>query len=102
MGLVARAYSDTANFSTAQAVHQDITYVKGAAMTALAPDTGSYMNEGDVQDPNYLTNYYGDALSMLQAAKAKYDPDGVFYCPTCVGSDQWVQQPSGELCMAMR
>ncbi|KAJ9612185.1 hypothetical protein H2200_003782 [Cladophialophora chaetospira] len=98
MNIVARGYLDTTNYTTAQAIHHDITYVKGRAMTALAPNTGSYMNEGDYQDPNYLKNYYGNALPQLRAAKAKYDPNGTFYCPTCVGSDQWEQQPSGKLC----
>ena len=85
MNLVARGYARTTDYATTQAIHHDITYVKGAAMTALAPNTGSYMNEGDYQDPDYLKNYYGAALPRLRAAKVKYDPDGM---------------PNGKLCRA--
>lgn len=42
---VARGWQDTADWTTVAAAHYDITYIKGAAMTQLAPDMGSYMNE---------------------------------------------------------
>lgn len=42
---VARGWQVTADWETVEAAHHDITYVKGAAMTQLAPDMGSYMNE---------------------------------------------------------
>jgi hypothetical protein len=29
--------------------------------------------------------------------KQKYDPDGVFWCKKCVGSEAWVEQLDGEL-----
>lgn len=98
MNLVAQGLSNTADYATVAAVHHDITYVKGAAMTELAPDTGAYMNEGDSQDPNYLLNFYGGALDHHQSVKAKYDPENVFYCPTCVGSQSWAIEPDGKLC----
>lgn len=112
---VARGWLATADSATVAASHHDITYNKGAAMTKLAPDMGSYMNEvsgvpdheaadidcshqGDWQDPNYLQNYYGDALAGHEDAKLHYDPNGVFYCPTCVGSEQWTVKSDGHLC----
>lgn len=98
MEYCARGWLETADYATVQAAHHDITYTKGAAMTTFAPDTGSYMSEGDWQDPNYLQNYYGGALSAHQAAKAKYDPNAQFYCPTCVGSADWAVDGTGHLC----
>lgn len=55
-------------------------------------------HQGDWQDPNYLQNYYGDALAGHEDAKLHYDPHGVFYCPTCVGSEQWTVKSDGHLC----
>jgi len=42
---VARGWSNTADYGTIEATHDDITYVKGAAMTAISPGMGAYMNE---------------------------------------------------------
>ena len=43
--IVARGWADGTAASDIQAIRNDMTYVKGAAMTQLAPDTGCYMNE---------------------------------------------------------
>lgn len=72
----------------------DITYVKGAAMKKLAPHTGGYMNEGDRNDPDYVETFYGANYASHLAARKKYDPDNVFYCATCVGSESFVERPN--------
>jgi hypothetical protein len=56
------------------------------------------MSESDWQDPHYLQDFYGSELPVLQAAKLKYDPGSVLYCPTCVGSEEWVVTSNGSLC----
>lgn len=96
--IAATGWAPGADLATQAAVHKDITEVKVAAMRAIAPDTGCYMNEADRLDPSYLTDFYGAVLPKLQAAKEKYDPAGVFYCPTCVGSDAWRKDSQGRLC----
>lgn len=96
--IVARGWRAGTEPSIREAIHQDITNVKGAAMRSLAPNTGAYMNEGDVQDPNYLNDFYGGHLPRLSLVKAIYDPEDVFYCPTCVGSERWVEDNTGRLC----
>ncbi|RCI10152.1 hypothetical protein L249_8751 [Ophiocordyceps polyrhachis-furcata BCC 54312] len=98
--LTVRPVSRSATHDQRQAVIDDVTMVKGAATKKLAPDTGAYMNEGDRNDPDYIQNFYGDAYDGHQAAKEKYDPKGVFYCPTCVGAAAFIDQPDGPLCMA--
>lgn len=100
LNIVAGGWLPGADAAAKAAVHKDITEVKVGSMTAIAPDTGSYMNEGDRLDPDYLINFYGGSLPKLQAAKRKYDPTGVFYCPTCVGSDGWKENSQGRLCKA--
>ncbi|KAK4106594.1 FAD-binding domain-containing protein [Parathielavia hyrcaniae] len=81
------------------AQHQ-ITHVKGAALKKLAPNTGGYMNEGDRHDPDYIQTFYGANYASHLAAKNKYDPQGVFYCPSCVGAEAFVERPDGPLCRA--
>ncbi|KAK1998392.1 FAD binding domain-containing protein [Colletotrichum falcatum] len=81
-----------------RAVQDDVTFVKGAAARRLAPDTGGYMNEGDRHDPDYIRAFYGANYAAHLAAKNKYDPSGVFYCPTCVGAEAFVERPDGPLC----
>ncbi|KAL2134877.1 hypothetical protein VTI74DRAFT_10603 [Chaetomium olivicolor] len=79
-------------------VQQQVTYVKGGALKKLAPNTGGYMNEGDRHDPDYIQTFYGANYESHLAAKKKYDPNGVFYCPTCVGAEAWIERPDGPLC----
>ncbi|KAL8955827.1 MAG: hypothetical protein Q9193_006456, partial [Seirophora villosa] len=96
--IVARGWAPGADAATRKAVHDDITNVKVQAMKDLAPGTGAYMNEGDRFDPDYLDSFYGGNVRILSAIKRKYDPESVFYCPTCIGSDEWHPDPTGLLC----
>ncbi|KAJ5817483.1 FAD-binding type 2 [Penicillium robsamsonii] len=54
--------------------------------------TAHYMNEADRNDPSWATNFYGTNYLRLEAIKKKYDPTGLFYCPTGVGSPSWYQR----------
>lgn len=82
-----------------QVANDEVTYVKGTATKKLAPNTGAYMNEGDRNEPDPKT-FYGDFYETHLKTKHKYDPFGIFYCPTCVGSDAFIEQPDGPLCRA--
>ena len=96
--IVSRGVPPNSPQSVIQAVQNDITYVKAAAMKQQAPETGVYMNEADRLDPTYESDFYGQHYQSLYAVKAKRDPMSVFYCPTCVGSSEWKEDPSGRLC----
>ena len=98
--IVARGWAPGSSNATIQAVYEDITHNKVQAMKDLAPDTGCYMNEADRFDPDYLKDFYGDHAERLGAIKKRWDPEGVFYCETCVGSEQWTVEASGQLCQA--
>ncbi|KAJ5197099.1 hypothetical protein N7449_007578 [Penicillium cf. viridicatum] len=69
-------------------------------LTALSPDSGAYMNEGDFQQPNFQKVFYGANYDTLRKIKAKYDPNNVFYARTAVGSDEWTESEDGRLCKA--
>ncbi|KJZ71363.1 hypothetical protein HIM_09246 [Hirsutella minnesotensis 3608] len=83
---------------TRNALAEYVTSVKGAAAKKLAPNTGGYMNEGDGGDPDYISTFYGANYASHLAAKDAYDPKHVFYCPTCVGAERFVDRPDGALC----
>ncbi|KAJ7717137.1 FAD-binding domain-containing protein [Mycena metata] len=54
-------------------------------LTALAPDSGAYMNEGEIYESNHEFAYWGPNYERLLAVKNKYDPDGLLDCWKCVG-----------------
>lgn len=96
--IVARGWAPGTDQATTDSIRKDITEVKVQAMKDLAPDTGCYMNEADRYDPDYLEDFYGGHIGRLEDVKMKYDPEGVFYCPTCVGSERWKADANGKLC----
>jgi len=54
------------------------------------PNTGSYMNENDPRIPNWQNSQWGINYPVLLAIKEQYDPDGLFICHHCVGSEKYV------------
>ncbi|ABK90143.1 FAD-binding oxidoreductase [Francisella tularensis subsp. novicida] len=58
---------------------------------ALAPDAGTYANEADYFQKNWQQVFWGSNYSKLLKIKNKYDPNGLFYCHHCVGSEYWQQ-----------
>ncbi|KAI1175271.1 hypothetical protein F4777DRAFT_335651 [Nemania sp. FL0916] len=55
----------------------------------VTPGAGSYMNEGDPAEPNWQEAFYGANYDRLLQIKKKWDPTGVFWAPTTVGSEGW-------------
>ena len=53
------------------------------------PGTGSYVNETDYFEPDWQRSFWGENYQRLLQIKQKYDPEGLFYCHHCVGSEQW-------------
>ncbi|KAL4880356.1 hypothetical protein BJY04DRAFT_208169 [Aspergillus karnatakaensis] len=102
--IVARAWLEIIGPHAAKAIQADITHHKYKAMRDLTPTTGSYLNEADRNNLWWKEDFYGqENYDRLVRIKAKYDPKGVFYCPTCVGSPSWrerkfVGRAYGPLC----
>jgi hypothetical protein len=96
--IVARGWAPGSSEEVKTAVQRDITYNKVPALQKQAPDTGCYMNEADRLDPDWQVNFYGEHYERLLKIKQRRDPDGVFYCPTCVGSAEWSEDEEGRLC----
>ncbi|KAM7203903.1 hypothetical protein V8F33_001874 [Rhypophila sp. PSN 637] len=66
--------------------------------SVTGPEAGAYLNEADVQQPNWERVFYGSHWERLSKIKKRYDPQGVFYAPTAVGSEQWAEGRDGRLC----
>ncbi|PYI03271.1 isoamyl alcohol oxidase [Aspergillus sclerotiicarbonarius CBS 121057] len=85
-------------------IRDDMTFNKTDAMRALTPGMGSYVNEADGDDPLWKEDFFGSNYDWLQSIKMKYDPDDVFYCWRCVGSERWTEEKGGSgygrLCQA--
>jgi FAD/FMN-containing dehydrogenase len=64
----------------------------GRAMNELLKidrDAGSYVSEGNFFDANWQRSFWGENYPRLQAAKRRYDPDGLFFVHHGVGSEDW-------------
>ena len=56
-------------------------------LVAITPDAGSYVNETDYFEPGWQRAFWGDNYPRLLAIKHTYDPDNLFTCHHCVGSE---------------
>ncbi|KAJ8120281.1 hypothetical protein ONZ43_g2971 [Nemania bipapillata] len=54
------------------------------------PEGGSYVNEADVEEPEWQKAFFGDNYARLAGVKASWDPWSLFYVPAGVGSESWV------------
>jgi FAD/FMN-containing dehydrogenase len=51
------------------------------------PGAGAYVNEADYFEPDWQRSFWGENYPKLAQIKRKYDPDGLFTCHHCVGSE---------------
>ena len=58
----------------------------------VSPGAGSYMGEADPAEPNWQQAFYGDHYPRLLSIKNKWDPWGLFWAKTAVGSEGWEAQ----------
>ncbi|KAJ5288663.1 hypothetical protein N7478_001693 [Penicillium angulare] len=56
---------------------------------ATCPEAGAYMSESDIMEPKFQQSFYGSNYDRLYKLKQRYDPTGLFYAPTGVGSEHW-------------
>ena len=64
----------------------------------LAPESGAYLNEADFRQKDFQRVFYGANYDKLKKIKGVYDPYGLFWAPTRVGSEAWTQLHDGRLC----
>ncbi|KAK7214219.1 hypothetical protein V2G26_021397 [Clonostachys chloroleuca] len=88
-----------------------ITNIVDAALTEASPPGGSFVNEGDIEQPGWQSAYRGDNYPGLLEVRKKCDPEGVFYAKAMVGTEDWVEvddpqdfarrPPKHDLCMLL-
>lgn len=88
------AYNLTANI-----VAQDnITNILTPALEEITPNGAAYLNEADYNQPDWQETFYGSNYERLLSIKQKYDPHGILWGKTAVGSEGWEIMPDGRLC----
>ena len=60
-----------------------------AELKAIAPEAGSYVSESNYFNARWQEAFWGANYPRLLAAKAKYDPEGLFFVHHGVGSEAW-------------
>lgn len=96
--IVGAAWNDSAPKSFDDAQQAKITNDWMPQLKKLAPDSGSYMNEGDPNDPDWKVSFFGEKYPRLLEIKQRWDPDGLFYALKTVGSDVWRENDKQVLC----
>ncbi|KAI1451274.1 FAD-binding domain-containing protein [Annulohypoxylon moriforme] len=64
---------------------------------AVTPGAGAYINECDVEEPNWQQAFFGSNYERLLEIKRERDPWSVFYAPTTVGSEAWVVRTEDDM-----
>ncbi|KAL3422016.1 FAD binding domain-containing protein [Phlyctema vagabunda] len=106
--LAAPLIADGAADSVIAAASEDLTNNLMQQWRDVSPTAGAYMSEADISEPNFQQAFYGSNYDRLLTIKQKYDPKGVLYAATGVGSENWyitgqlefLPTQNGRLCRA--
>ncbi|KAI0341808.1 FAD-binding domain-containing protein [Trametopsis cervina] len=79
------AWDYNAPLSVSEAVYRNMSVDVVGSLRALAPNSGSYFNEGDVYEVDHEQSYWGKNYQELLKVKQKYDPAHLLDCWQCVG-----------------
>ncbi|KAJ2913019.1 hypothetical protein MD484_g7393, partial [Candolleomyces efflorescens] len=66
-----------------------VTNVIGQRLRDASPNGAAYVNEGDLEEPNWQEAYWGSNYRRLYFLKKLWDPLGVFYARTTPGTEGW-------------
>ena len=80
-----------------KAAEDKVTWDLGKVLRDATPNSASYVNEGDVNEPNWQSTYWGGHYEMLWRLKRILDPTGVLYAKTTPGTEDW-EEFDGKLC----
>ena len=89
--ILVASWDDSVTPSGVEAIKERMTkqWVPTLASATGESDSGSYMNEADVREPNFQTTFFGTNYGRLKSVKAVYDPTDLFIVGAGVGSENW-------------
>jgi len=79
----------------ANIVHQKRTTEVFVLKLAAVVWDNAYMNEADFREAHWQKVLYGENYARLLKVKRKYDPEGLLYAVTAVGSEGWEVKSDG-------
>ncbi|KAI8216233.1 hypothetical protein K4K54_013208 [Colletotrichum sp. SAR 10_86] len=100
--ITSQSWTDSTPNTTVSTLVNQMTYNKLNALRELSPETGTYLNEANAIEPGWQWSFFGPNYGRLRSIKEKYDPEGLLWCPQCVGSEEWVESEDGSLCRALK
>ncbi|TFK20086.1 FAD binding domain-containing protein [Coprinopsis marcescibilis] len=80
---------NTFTWAQKTAAQNQLTNQVDGPIRAASPYGAAYVNEGNLEEPNWQTAYWGTNYPRLKELKAKWDPQGVFYARTTPGTENW-------------
>lgn len=75
-----------------------VSYGLGNMLRDASPKSASYVNEGDINEPEWQNIYWGENYPELLRLKREWDPKGVFYAKSTPGTEEWSEILDGKLC----
>lgn len=81
-------FSPNATAKHRKAVGERLTKLN-SKLIDFTPGSGAYMNEADIDEPNWQQSFFGSHYDRLKQIKNKVDPHHLFICHHCVGSEDW-------------
>ena len=98
--LVPSPWNFTQPRSIEEAAENQLTNSLIPKLTAVTPNSGTYMNEADFHLASWKQDFYGVNYDKLRLIKAKYDSGNLFYAVTAVGTDACNVGDDGRMCRA--
>ncbi|QRV90344.1 FAD-binding domain protein [Ceratobasidium sp. AG-Ba] len=80
-------WSDDTPASTVKLFKASVTNITQQLGKIGGLDQAAYFNEADPQEPQWKKAFFGKHYDRLLKIKHKVDPQGVFTCNRCIGSD---------------
>lgn len=87
--ITSTSWDNSATNAEILASMQDFTDNIMSQWRKTCPESGAYMSESNILEPNFQQSFYGSNYGRLYKLKQRYDPTGLFYAPTGVGSEHW-------------